>query len=138
MSTYKLSKKLQSKFDSYKELLFKGAYPALSVLAENILNLLMLAEQEHFLKENSHAFPNGFYSRSLYTHFTKLNLKISRIIQEGTFRPALLPQHWQPLSSNYETFLLACLAKGYFKAKIKYILQKLNLPFSKNALENLS
>ncbi|MEM5882369.1 MAG: transposase [Candidatus Aenigmatarchaeota archaeon] len=97
----------------------------------------MLKERDFFLSQNEDEQGNGFYSRTLNTYYGKLNLKIPRIRSGNSFRPALLPPRWKRFNKEYEEFVLACLANGYSKAKIKSILDQLQIPFSSDVLENL-
>ncbi|MEM1673210.1 MAG: transposase [Archaeoglobaceae archaeon] len=121
----------------FEPLISKGQYPSLATLVEEIFNFLMLKERDFFLSQHQDEQSNGFYSRTLNTYFGKLKLKIPRIRSGNSFRPALLPPRWKRFNKEYEEFVLACLANGYSKAKIKSILDQLKIPFSSSVLENL-
>ncbi len=54
-----------------------------------------------------------------------------------TIRPSLLPEKWKRVDKNYENLLLALLANGYSRARIKATLEKLNLPYSEEAVDGL-
>jgi len=108
----------------------------LSIL-EELLNALMLAERDFYLSLASDNQANGFYERSLKLTMGNLNLKVPRVRYGNTFRPSLLPEKWKRVDKNYENLLLALLANGYSRARIKNTLEKLNLPYSEASVEEL-
>ena len=60
----------------------------------------------------------------------ELDLKVPRVRVGNSFRPSLLPEKWERVDKDYENLLLALLANGYSRARIKATLEKLNLPYS--------
>ena len=116
----------------------KGQKPALLSLFESLLNHLMLKERDLFLQQNPDNKANGFYNRSLTLSFAKLNLRVPRVRFGNSFRPALLPQHWKRANKDYEELLLSFLVNGYRISQIKRALKTLNIPFSQEALDNIS
>ena len=74
------------------------SYEALTFIAEQLLNLLMLKQRELFLKQQKEQNPknkaNGFYERELACLFGLLNLNIPRD-RECLFRPSILPDKWK-------------------------------------------
>ena len=108
----------------------------LSIL-EELLNALMLAERDFYLSLASDNQANGFYERSLKLTMGNLNLKVPRVRYGNTFRPSLLPEKWKRVDKNYENLLLALLANGYSRARIKNTLEKLNLPYSEASVEGV-
>ena len=116
----------------------QGQKPAMMALFQEFINFLMLKERELFLKENPDNKANGFYNRSLALSFAKLNLKIPRVRFGNSFRPALLPDPWKRANKDYEEVLLSLLVNGYQVTQIKKALNSLDIPFSQDALDNLS
>jgi len=68
----------------------------------------------------------------------QLNIKVPRVRIGNTFRPSLLPEKWKRVDKDYENLLLALLANGYSRARIKITLEKLNLPYSEESIEELT
>ncbi len=66
-----------------------------------------------------------------------LNLKVPRVRYGNTFRPSLLPEKWKRVDKDYENLLVALLANGYTRARIKNTLEGLNLPYSEESIEDL-
>ena len=111
-------------------------------LLENVVNHIMLAEREAYLKktreEEKMDYANGFYERELATSFGKLNIKVPRVRVGKTFRPSILPQKWKRVDEKYESLLLALLANGYSREQIRATLKKLNLPYDEETLDFLA
>ena len=116
----------------------KGQKPSLQTIFEELLNYLMLKERETFLEQNPHNKANGFYNRSLGLFFAKLNLKVPRVRFGNSFRPALLPEPWKRVNKDYEELLLSFLINGYKAEQIKRSLRSMKLPFSEEALDNVT
>ncbi len=51
----------------------------------------------------------------------------------NSFRPSLLPEKWK----RVDNLLLALLANGYSRSRIKATLEKLNLPYSEASVDEL-
>lgn len=132
-----LSEGLSSVIEAMEEMVKKGEYPAMSTLIETLLNHFMLKEQEAFLEDNPEEYRNGFYFRTLSTNIGTLNLEIPRVRFSNSFRPSILPKRWKRVNKEYEEFLLALLANGYSKSKIKSVMENLDLPYSEDAMERL-
>jgi transposase-like protein len=122
---------------SIESFLQKGKYPSFTLLLETIFNFIMKKERELFLENNPQEHANGFYKRTLSANYGTLQLKIPRVRHSNSFRPALLPERWKRFNKDYEEFILACLANGYSKTKIKSFCEKLQIPFSENALQTV-
>jgi len=108
----------------------------LSIL-EELLNALMIAERDLYLSFASDNQANGFYDRGLKLTMGNLNLKVPRVRFGNSFRPSLLPERWKRVDKDYENLLLALLANGYSRARIKNTLEELNLPYSEESVEEL-
>lgn len=128
---------LQKIIEEMEKMVKKGEYPAISTMVETILNHLMLKEQEAFLEDNPEEYRNGFYSRIVSTHMGNLNLEIPRVRTSNSFRPSILPKRWKRVNKEYEEFILALLANGYSKAKIKSVMENLDIPYSEDAMERV-
>ena len=108
----------------------------LSIL-EELLNALMIAERDIYLSLSTDNQTNGFYNRTLKLTMGDLDLKVPRGRFGNSFRPSLLPEKWKRVDKDYENPLLALLANGYSRAKIRAILKKLACHLVKNQKKNL-
>ena len=115
----------------------EGEKIGLSSILEDVMSAIMRKEREYFLQQVPDA-PNGFYSRMLQLAIGKLNLKVPRVRISNAFRPALLPAKWKRVDKDYENLLVALLTNGYSQSQIERALHSLNLPYSKESLEDIS
>jgi len=106
----------------------KGEKINILTILEELLNAFMVAERDLYLSLSPENSANGFYNRKLKLTIGALDLKIPKVRIERSFRPSLLPEKWKRVDKDYENLLLALLANGYSRAKIKLTLEKLNLP----------
>ncbi|MBC7099752.1 transposase, partial [Candidatus Bipolaricaulota bacterium] len=113
-----------------------GELPSLAFLLESLLNEIMRRERDRFLSLNQGEQANGFYQRNLHLTLGKLSLKVPRVRYGNAFRPAILPPPWKRADKDYEELLIAMLANGYSQAQMERALKSLDLPFSKDALED--
>jgi len=104
---------------------------------QELLNALMVAERDLYLSIATDNQANGFYDRTLNLTMGELDLKVPRVRVGNSFRPSLLPEKWKRVDKDYENLLLALLANGYSRARIKATLEKLNLPYSEEAVDGL-
>jgi len=132
-----VEKNLQAVAQHYLERMQNGEKITVTTILEELLSALMLAERSLFLKLHPENQANGFYSRILNLTLGQLNLKVPRVRIGNTFRPSLLPEKWRRVDKDYENLLLALLANGYSRARIKVTLEKLNLPYSEESVEEL-
>lgn len=132
-----LEKNLKAVAHYYLERMLKGEKINILTILEELLNALMVAERDLYLSLSPENSANGFYNRKLKLTIGDLDLKIPRVRIGRSFRPSLLPERWKRVDKDYENFLLALLANGYSRAKIKSTLEKLNLPYSEDSLEEL-
>jgi len=132
-----LEKNLKAVAHYYLGRMQKGEKINILTILEELLNALMLAERDLYLSLSPEDYANGFYNRRLKLTLGDLDLKIPRVRIGRSFRPSLLPERWKRVDKDYENLLLALLANGYSKAKIKTTLKKLNLPYSEDSLEEL-
>jgi len=132
-----VEKNLQAVAQHYLERMQNGEKITVTTILEELLSALMLAERNLFLKLHPENQANGFYSRILNLTSGQLNLKVPRVRIGNTFRPSLLPEKWRRVDKDYENLLLALLANGYSRARIKVTLEKLNLPYSEESVEEL-
>jgi putative transposase len=109
----------------------------LATILEDVMSAIMRKERGYFLQEVPDT-PNGFYSRMLQFAIGKLNLKLLRVRISNAFRPALLPAKWKRVDKNYENLLVALLTNEYSQSQIERALHSLNLPHSKESLEDIS
>ncbi len=117
----------------------KGQAPSMTALLESVINRFMQKERELYLASVEDS-ANGFYSRSLQLAIGKLHLVVPRVRSSGSenFRPILLPPPYQRVGHDYEEVLAAVLANGYSQSGIELALQKLNLPYSREKVEQLT
>ena len=113
---------------------------ALSFIAQELLNLLMLKQRELFLKQqkeqNTKNKANGFYERELACLFGLLNLNVPRD-REALFRSSILPDKWKKTDSKFDEFLLNLVFNSYSPNQIKSLLHKINLPYSPEEIDKL-
>ncbi len=95
-------------------------------LLEELLNVFMIAERNFYLSLDTDNQANGFYNMTLKLTMGDLDLKVSRARFGNSFSPSLLPEKWK----RVDNLLLALLANGYSRSRIKATLEKLNLPYS--------
>ena len=114
-----------------------GEEAALQMLYQDIINMMLLSERETYIKRVPSNPANGFYDRTLSLSFGKLEIKVPRVRIGSSFRPALLPERWKRVDKSYENIILAFLANGYSKEKMKRALKALNLPYSEEVVEEL-
>lgn len=117
----------------------QGEAPSVTALLEAVINQFMRKERELFL-EAAEDSANGFYSRTFQLAIGKLHLSVPRVRSSGSgnFRPILLPPPYQRVGQEYEEVLAALLANGYSQAGIQQALQKLDLPYSREKVEQLT
>jgi len=132
-----LEEKLQAVAHHYLERMQKGEKITITTILEELLTALMTAERNLFLQTHPENQANGFYNRTLNLTLGQLNIKVPRVRIGNTFRPSLLPEKWRRVDKDYENLLLALLANGYSRARIKITLEKLNLPYSEESVEEL-
>jgi transposase-like protein len=111
----------------------------LKEVTEILLNWIMQKEREYFLenqKESEDNKANGYYKRSLTSLFGNLNLNVPRD-RKGTFRPAILPQHWKRADADFQDFILNLILQSYSPSRLRTLLQSLNLPYSPEQVEDL-
>ena len=114
-----------------------GEETALQMLYQDIINMMLLSEREAYIKRAPSNRANGFYDRTLSLSLGKLDIRVPRVRIGSSFRPALLPGRWKRVDKSYENIILALLANGYSKEKMKRALKTLNLPYSEEAIEDI-
>ena len=114
-----------------------GEETALQMLYQDIINMMLLSEREAYIKRAPSNPANGFYDRTLSLSLGKLDIRVPRVRIGSSFRPALLPGRWKRVDKSYENIILALLANGYSKEKMKRALKTLNLPYSEEAIEDI-
>ena len=93
---------------SYLEEREQKGSPSIRALLEMLLDTLMKAEREVFLKNSDSNKANGHYSRSLNSGSFKLDLQVPRD-REGEFRPTVLPDKWRRSDSEYQALLISLI-----------------------------
>ena len=121
----------------YLQKMQQGENLSIIHLLEDLLNTFMIAERNFYLSLNTDNQANGFYNRTLKLTLGDLDLKVPRVRFGNSFRPSLLPEKWKRVDKDYENLLLALLANGYSRSKIKATLEKLNLPYSEASVDEL-
>ncbi len=106
-------------------------------ILEELLNALMVAERDLYLRMATENQANGFYERDLRLTIGKLGLKVPRVRYGNRFRPSLLPEKWKRVDKDYENLLVALLANGYSRSRIKSTLEELGLPYNEVSVEEL-
>jgi len=124
----------QVSFDNLLEILFKK--DALSSLLEKIINIIMLAERDVYLNNNSDV-KNGFSPKILNTQFDKLELSVPRT-RYNNFRPSILPEKYKRTDDSFVNFIKTLIAAGNSKSDVISILKQNNLSFSENIYEQIS
>ena len=114
-----------------------GEEKALEELFKDIINMMLLSEREAYIKSTPSNPANGFYDRTLSLSFGKLDIKVPRVRIGSSFRPALLPERWKRVDKTYENIILAFLANGYSKEKMKRALKTLDLPYSEEVIKDV-
>lgn len=132
-----LEKSLKAVANYYLERMQKGEKINILTILEKLLNAFMVAERDLYLTLSPENYANGFYNRKLKLTIGDLDLKIPRVRIGRSFRTSLLPERWKRVDKDYENLLLALLANGYSRSKIKTTLEKLNLPYSEESIEEL-
>ncbi len=123
-----------------KEIQITDSFNALNIIAEKLLNLLMLKQREIFLKQQKQLNPqnkaNGFYERDLACLFGLLNLNIPRD-RHSLFRPSILPDKWKKTDPKFNELVLNLIFNSYSPNQIKSFLHSLNLPYSPEEIDEL-
>jgi transposase-like protein len=115
----------------------KGAPPALLEIVQAMISAAMAKEREIFL-ERVEDSANGYYSRMLQSAIGRLHLLVPRVRNNASdFRPYLLPPPYKRVGREYEEVLAALLVNGYSQAEMQRALHKLDLPYSREAVEQI-
>jgi len=102
-------------------------------VSSQLLNALMEKEREIHLREAITNKGNGFYQRRLSCALGNLGLTIPRD-RENSFRPSILPEHWQRSDESYQDLLLSLIMNSYSPNEIKSVLNEMNLPYEPTPL----
>lgn len=121
---------------SYLEEKEKKGSPPIRALLEMLLDTLMKAERDVYLKDSDSNKANGYYTRSMNTGSFRLDLQVPRD-RKGEFRPSVLPDRWKRSDSEYQALLLSLIANGYSKSEIKRTLKELGLSYSEGDIEEI-
>lgn len=133
----KPDQQIQQLLESLYQKVRENQGQGLTVVLETLVNLLMRYERDRFLARHPEHQANGFYRRRLHLTLGTLHLEVPRVRIGKTFRPSLLPPHWQRVDRDYEELLLALLCNGYSRAQIARTLRRLGLPYSDADLGDL-
>ena len=123
--------------EHYLQRMQQGENITLLSILEDMLNALMVAERDLYLSLATDNQANGYYNRTLRLTMGNLNLKVPRVRFGNSFRPSLLPERWKRVDKDYENLLIALLANGYSRTRIKATVEELNLPYSEETVEEL-
>jgi transposase-like protein len=116
----------------------EGGAPNLTEILGAMISSLMEKERQLFLSQVNDS-ANGYYSRYLQIAIGKLNLIVPRVrTNSKEFRPFLLPPPYKRVGRDYEELLAALLVNGYSQVNIQKALKLLDLPYSRDAVEELS
>jgi len=102
-------------------------------------NLFMDLERGIFLRNSDPASDNkanGYYERNLACSLGNLNLKVPRD-RLGDFRPFILPSPYRRATDDMEDVMLKLVLSSYSPNKMKSFLNSLNLPYSKEEVEEI-
>ena len=144
----KNSNNLSSNNAIVNELLLKRANELLEFLLSNppflevvsrFSNLFMDLERGIFLRNldpASYNKANGYYERNLACSLGNLNLKVPRD-RLGDFRPFILPSPYRRATDDMEDVMLQLVLSSYSPNKMKSFLNSLNLPYSKEEVEEI-
>jgi len=102
-------------------------------------NLFMDLERGIFLRNLDPASDNkanGYYERNLACSLGNLNLKVPRD-RLGDFRPFILPSPYRRATDDMEDVMLKLVLSSYSPNKMKSFLNSLNLPYSKEEVEEI-
>jgi len=108
----------------------------LKAIGDTIINALMKAERNAFVRKNPNNKANGFYPRTLMTGLGKIDLQIPRD-RLNDFRPFLLPEKWQRGEQSYDDLLKSLVINAYSPNKIKAILKSLGLSYCAAEIEEI-
>ena len=114
-----------------------GEHPAIKRLFEEVLNQIMKAEREIFLKDDPGNKANGFYPRSLSEGSLNLDLKVPRD-RQGNFRPFILPQPYQRVGTSYTGLLYSLVVNGYSPSQLQRTLSELGLPYTQEEIKKIT
>jgi transposase-like protein len=144
----KNSTNLSSNNAIVNELLLKRVNELLEFLLSNppflevvsrFSNLFMDLERGIFLRNLDPASDNkanGYYERNLACSLGNLNLKVPRD-RLGDFRPFILPSPYRRATDDMEDVMLKLVLSSYSPNKMKSFLNSLNLPYSKEEVEEI-
>lgn len=105
-------------------------------LLQTSMNMLMQAERNLHLEQQTSDKANGYYSRKLGTPMGTLQLDVPRD-RDGDFRPAILPEAYQRDCEEREDLLQSLLINGYSPNQIQASLNALNLHYNPQEIEML-
>jgi len=111
-------------------------HTSLQNLLAELLNAIMLAERERFLKMFNDV-GNGFRERNLETAMGKLNIKVPRS-RELNFRPFIISQPYKRGDASYSKLLESLIVNGYSPQGLKNVLNRLELGFSEKEVEAIT
>jgi putative transposase len=121
--------------EELKEMMENGGKPHLHNLLEKLLNKLMIAEREEFLKRNED-MGNGYYKRGLRTSMGELELNVPRTRTNG-FRSLFLPDYYVRGEESYNNLLEALITVGYSPSKLRNILLSLGISYSAEVVDRI-
>jgi len=112
----------------------KSAY---TIFIENIINSMMQAERDVYLKSNENEYANGYFKRTMNTKLDKLDLSVPRT-RNCSFRPTLLPEKYKRTDDSFFDMIKSLILKGNSKNKIISILKSYNNNFSQELYDEVS
>ena len=118
---------------------FMLSNPPFLEVVSRFSNLFMDIERAIFLRNSDPASDNkanGYYERNLACSLGNLNLKVPRD-RLGDFRPFILPPPYKRATDDMEDVLLNLVLSSYSPNKMKSFLNSLNLPYSKEEVEEI-
>ena len=116
----------------------KGASPPLLEIVQAMISAAMEKERQIFL-ERVEDSANGYYSRMLQSAIGRLHLLVPRVRNNASdFRPYLLPPPYKRVGREYEEVLAALLVNGYSQAEMQRALHKLDLPYSREVVDQIT
>lgn len=105
-------------------------------ILQTAMNLLMAAERNVYLENNTNNKANGYFSRDLGTADGNVELKVPRD-RNGEFRSAILPPPYQRDVTEREQAIQALLENGYSPNAIKRTLRSLSFHYNPDELARL-
>jgi putative transposase len=109
---------------------------SIAELSSELINALMKKQRDIKIRDEVENKANGFYERKIASSLGKLGLNIPRD-RKSSFRPSILPAHWQRTDKEFDEFLEKLILQSYSPNKIKSLLNSMNLNYSSEQVNEI-